>query len=96
MQNETLIAIKAPLGTTLEVPDPDEVLLFKMNILLVSFLLVFVMGDVMILESWFDRQWSTRTGDFKFCFAVQWGPSTYTLSGRIIVMKMKPPHKRSC
>jgi hypothetical protein len=24
-QNETLIAIKAPLGTTLEVPDPDEV-----------------------------------------------------------------------
>lgn len=27
LQNETLIAIKAPLGTTLEVPDPDEVLL---------------------------------------------------------------------
>lgn len=26
-QNETLIAIKAPHGTTLEVPDPDEVLL---------------------------------------------------------------------
>jgi hypothetical protein len=25
-QNETLIAIKAPLGTTLEVPDPDEVI----------------------------------------------------------------------
>lgn len=25
MQNETLIAIKAPHGTTLEVPDPDEV-----------------------------------------------------------------------
>lgn len=24
-QNETLIAIKAPHGTTLEVPDPDEV-----------------------------------------------------------------------
>jgi transcription factor E2F3 len=26
-QNETLIAIKAPHGTTLEVPDPDEVCL---------------------------------------------------------------------
>ncbi|KAL6976457.1 E2F transcription factor 3 [Sarracenia purpurea var. burkii] len=26
-QNETLIAIKAPHGTTLEVPDPDEVIL---------------------------------------------------------------------
>lgn len=25
-QNETLIAIKAPHGTTLEVPDPDEVI----------------------------------------------------------------------
>ncbi|RZR86197.1 hypothetical protein BHM03_00013343 [Ensete ventricosum] len=25
MQNKTLIAIKAPHGTTLEVPDPDEV-----------------------------------------------------------------------
>jgi hypothetical protein len=25
LQNETLIAIKAPHGTTLEVPDPDEV-----------------------------------------------------------------------
>ena len=25
VQNETLIAIKAPHGTTLEVPDPDEV-----------------------------------------------------------------------
>lgn len=25
-QNETLIAIKAPHGTTLEVPDPDEVM----------------------------------------------------------------------
>jgi len=25
MQNQTLIAIKAPHGTTLEVPDPDEV-----------------------------------------------------------------------
>jgi transcription factor E2F3 len=25
MQNETLIAVKAPHGTTLEVPDPDEV-----------------------------------------------------------------------
>jgi len=24
-QNETLIAIKAPHGTTLEVPDPEEV-----------------------------------------------------------------------
>lgn len=24
-QNETLIAVKAPHGTTLEVPDPDEV-----------------------------------------------------------------------
>ncbi len=27
IQNETLIAIKAPHGTTLEVPDPDEVCL---------------------------------------------------------------------
>jgi hypothetical protein len=25
LQNQTLIAIKAPHGTTLEVPDPDEV-----------------------------------------------------------------------
>lgn len=25
LQNKTLIAIKAPHGTTLEVPDPDEV-----------------------------------------------------------------------
>lgn len=25
LQNETLIAVKAPHGTTLEVPDPDEV-----------------------------------------------------------------------
>lgn len=25
-QNETLIAIRAPHGTTLEVPDPDEVI----------------------------------------------------------------------
>ena len=24
-QNQTLIAVKAPHGTTLEVPDPDEV-----------------------------------------------------------------------
>lgn len=29
LQNETLIAIKAPLGTTLEVPDPDEVFLIQ-------------------------------------------------------------------
>jgi hypothetical protein len=29
LQNETLIAIKAPHGTTLEVPDPDEVGLVK-------------------------------------------------------------------
>jgi hypothetical protein len=28
-QNQTLIAVKAPHGTTLEVPDPDEVSLFQ-------------------------------------------------------------------
>ena len=28
-QNQTLIAVKAPHGTTLEVPDPDEVRLFQ-------------------------------------------------------------------
>ena len=28
-QNETLIAIKAPHGTTLEVPEPDEVCLYE-------------------------------------------------------------------
>jgi hypothetical protein len=31
LQNETLIAIKAPHGTTLEVPDPDEVGLAKIT-----------------------------------------------------------------
>lgn len=31
VQNETLIAIKAPHGTTLEVPDPDEVGRIKIN-----------------------------------------------------------------
>jgi hypothetical protein len=31
VQNETLIAIKAPHGTTLEVPDPDEVGSIKIN-----------------------------------------------------------------
>lgn len=29
LQNQTLIAVKAPHGTTLEVPDPDEVSLFQ-------------------------------------------------------------------
>lgn len=32
MQNETLIAIKAPLGTTLEVPDPDEVIVSELRV----------------------------------------------------------------
>ena len=32
-QNETLIAIKAPHGTTLEVPDPDEVRRWEFKIL---------------------------------------------------------------
>lgn len=31
MQGETLIAIKAPSGTKLEVPDPDEVRTQTMN-----------------------------------------------------------------
>ncbi|KAM0024707.1 putative transcription factor E2F-DP family [Helianthus debilis subsp. tardiflorus] len=39
-QNETLIAIKAPHGTTLEVPDPDEVSM-KWELNLVSFLSIY-------------------------------------------------------
>lgn len=38
-QNETLIAIKAPHGTTLEVPDPDEVTSLSYLLRLISFLI---------------------------------------------------------
>lgn len=31
MDSQTLIAIKAPVGTRLEVPDPDEVLFYNCN-----------------------------------------------------------------
>jgi transcription factor E2F3 len=48
VQNETLIAIKAPHGTTLEVPDPDEVGSIKINELCIHKLLTVFLFMVLV------------------------------------------------
>lgn len=87
-QNETLIAIKAPLGTTLEVPDPDEVILILSQESVSCYVLLppqimlcyHCLGPADTLGSCI-RQWSILIGDSRFCFAAIWGPLTCTLSG---------------
>lgn len=81
LQNQTLIAVKAPHGTTLEVPDPDEVSLFQ-RLWKTSAIFIIRCQNVMIIcFSLLDRRLTTHKGDTGSFLEVQWDLLTYTLSG---------------